>query len=147
MLPLSEYWCSPLSLEMYLKTKKIRDKEKALAAKKAQRTKVLESYTFQCSSNTLYCISYYTREARDMYANLGNEIVIQATIRVHFPDGFVVEATFKSTETISDIMELVRKSITRHDLAFYLCTYLKLLHFFEDRIAIQYPNLTGELRS
>lgn len=70
--------------EIHLKTKKIRDREKALAAKKAQRTK--------------------------------------ATIRVHFPDGFVVEATFKSTETIADIMELVRNSITRQDLAFYLYT-------------------------
>ncbi|KAJ7544688.1 hypothetical protein O6H91_09G089500 [Diphasiastrum complanatum] len=43
------------------------------------------------------------------------------TIHVHFPDGFVVEATFKSTETISDLMELVRKSILRSELPFYLC--------------------------
>jgi tether containing UBX domain for GLUT4 len=70
--------------EIHLKTKKIREREKALAAKKTQRTK--------------------------------------ATIRVHFPDGFVVESTFKATETIADIMELVRKSITRQDLAFYLYT-------------------------
>lgn len=46
----------------------------------------------------------------------------KATIRVHFPDGFVVEAVFKSTETIADIMELVRKTITRPDLSFYLYT-------------------------
>lgn len=45
----------------------------------------------------------------------------QATIRVHFPDGFVVEATFKSTETMSDLMEVVRKVIGRPDLPFYLC--------------------------
>lgn len=45
-----------------------------------------------------------------MYAKLRNYNVPQATIRVHFPDGFVVEATFKSAETISDIIALVRKS-------------------------------------
>jgi len=65
--------------------------------------------------------------------NWETKIVIQATIRVHFPDGFVVEATFKSTETVSDIMELVRKSITRQDLAFYLCTYLKLVLRFSGK--------------
>ena len=65
-----------------------------------------------------------------MYAKLRNYNVPQATIRVHFPDGFVVEATFKSTETVSDIMELVRKAITRPDLPFYLCTDLNLLHLF-----------------
>lgn len=70
--------------ERYLKTKKLRERDAAAAAKRAQRTK--------------------------------------ATIRVHFPDGFVVEATFKSTETVSDIMELVRKAITRPDLPFYLYT-------------------------
>jgi len=46
----------------------------------------------------------------------------QATIRVHFPDGFVVEATFKSTETMTDLMEVVRKVIGRPDLPFYLYT-------------------------
>ncbi|KAG0585035.1 hypothetical protein KC19_3G252500 [Ceratodon purpureus] len=70
--------------EIHLKTKKIREREAAAAAKRAQRAK--------------------------------------ATIRVHFPDGFVLEATFKSMETISDIMELVRKAITRPDLPFYLYT-------------------------
>ena len=33
-------WRSPGSLEIHLKTKKIREREKALAAKKIQRTKV-----------------------------------------------------------------------------------------------------------
>lgn len=39
-------WYSPWSLEIHLKTKKIRDREKALAAKKAQRTKVLSPTPF-----------------------------------------------------------------------------------------------------
>lgn len=82
------------------------------------------------TSCTLSSTSYLAREAWDMYAKLRNWNVPQATIRVHFPDGFVVEATFKSTETISDVMELVRKAITRPDLPFYLCTNLNLVLLF-----------------
>lgn len=50
--------------------------------------------------------------------------VMQATLRVLFPDGFVLEANFKSSETISVLLELVQKAIVRPELPFYICKIL-----------------------
>ena len=55
-----------------------------------------------------------------------------------------MEATFKSTETISDVVELVRKAITRPDLPFHLCTNLNPVLYSDVIHALRY-NVLAEL--
>jgi tether containing UBX domain for GLUT4 len=48
--------------------------------------------------------------------------VLQAIIRVQFPDNFVLEATFRSADSLSSLIELLQRVLVRPDLPFYLYT-------------------------
>lgn len=42
-------------------------------------------------------------------------------IRIHFPDRLVLQSIFKTTETVSDIVNFIRKYLLDESLDFQLC--------------------------
>ncbi|KAH9308674.1 hypothetical protein KI387_036585, partial [Taxus chinensis] len=61
-----------------------------------------------------------TRKVRDaeQAAHRGN--ISKAVIRVQFPDNYIIEADFQPSETISTLMDLLKKVVARSDLPFYI---------------------------
>lgn len=47
--------------------------------------------------------------------------VLQAVIRVRFPDNYILEATFHPSETIQSLLDLLVKVIAHPELPFYIC--------------------------
>lgn len=47
--------------------------------------------------------------------------VVQAVIRVRFPDNYILEATFHPSETIKSLLDLLVKVIAHPELPFYIC--------------------------
>ncbi|KAJ0111019.1 hypothetical protein Patl1_02943 [Pistacia atlantica] len=47
---------------------------------------------------------------------------MQAVIRIRFPDGHTLEATFHPSETIQSLVDLLMKVVARPDLPFHLYT-------------------------
>lgn len=63
-----------------------------------------------------------TRKIREAEAVARRARVTKAVIRVRFPDNYILEAKFKSSEEIQKLVDLLRKVIARPDLPFYLYT-------------------------
>jgi tether containing UBX domain for GLUT4 len=51
----------------------------------------------------------------------------QTVIRVHFPDGTVLQGTFFPLETISTVMNFVQCHLENPEIEFYLCEYNRSL--------------------
>lgn len=52
-------------------------------------------------------------------------------IRIHFPNRLVLQTVFKSTETVLDVMNFIRKYLVDESLDFCLCksSYLLIIKF------------------
>lgn len=44
-------------------------------------------------------------------------------IRIHFPNRLVLQSVFKTTETVLEVINFVRKYLVDESLEFYLCKY------------------------
>eukprot|EP00252_Welwitschia_mirabilis_P003808 TRINITY_DN1386_c0_g1_i4.p1 TRINITY_DN1386_c0_g1~~TRINITY_DN1386_c0_g1_i4.p1 ORF type:complete len:219 (-),score=44.56 TRINITY_DN1386_c0_g1_i4:193-849(-) len=63
-----------------------------------------------------------TKKIRDAEMATRRARFDKAVIRVIFPDNYVIETTFDTTETISVLMDLLKKVIARPDIPFYIYT-------------------------
>ncbi|KAJ3675452.1 hypothetical protein LUZ60_004494 [Juncus effusus] len=63
-----------------------------------------------------------TRKIREAEAAARRAKITKAVIRVRFPDNYILEAKFKPSEKIQDLIDLLKKVIARPDLPFYLYT-------------------------
>lgn len=63
-----------------------------------------------------------TRRMREAEARARRNSIKKATIRVRFPDGYVLEAEFSASEKIQSLVDLLGKAVARPELQFYLYT-------------------------
>lgn len=63
-----------------------------------------------------------TRKVREAEAAARRARVTKAIIRVQFPDNCVVEAKFQPSDSISMLIDFLKKVVSRSDLPFYLYT-------------------------
>ncbi|CAK9206522.1 unnamed protein product [Sphagnum jensenii] len=63
-----------------------------------------------------------TRKIREQEQAARRAHMTKAIIRVQFPDNFVLEATFRSVDSLSLLIELLQRVLVRPDLPFYLYT-------------------------
>ncbi|CAA6664167.1 unnamed protein product [Spirodela intermedia] len=63
-----------------------------------------------------------TRKIREAESAARRARITKAIIRVKFPDNYVLEATFRPSETIQSLIDLLLKAVARPDLPFYLYT-------------------------
>ncbi|KAF3337952.1 tether containing UBX domain for GLUT4 [Carex littledalei] len=63
-----------------------------------------------------------TRKIREAEAAARRARITKAVIRVRFPDSYILEAKFKPSEKIQDLVDLLLKVIARPDIPFYLYT-------------------------
>ncbi|WOK94512.1 hypothetical protein Cni_G03216 [Canna indica] len=63
-----------------------------------------------------------TQKMREAEAAAHREKLIKAIIRVRFPDDYVLEAKFQSSETIQTLVDLLKKVIGQPNVPFYLYT-------------------------
>ncbi|CAH9123199.1 unnamed protein product [Cuscuta epithymum] len=63
-----------------------------------------------------------TRKLREAEEAARRSKLTKAVIRVRFPDNVTLEASFHSSETIQDLVDLLVKAVLRPDLPFYLYT-------------------------
>eukprot|EP00897_Mesotaenium_endlicherianum_P001733 jgi/Mesen1/1588/ME000134S00697 len=63
-----------------------------------------------------------TRMIREQEAAERRNRITKAVIRVHFPDGWIVEATFAPSDSVGGVHELVRRALARPEAPFYLYT-------------------------
>ena len=57
---------------------------------------------------------------------------VQAVIRVLFPDNYILEAKFQASDSLSELIDLLRKVISRPDIPFYLCKDVSELLLFHN---------------
>ena len=58
--------------------------------------------------------------------------LVQAVIRVLFPDNYILEAKFQASDSLSKLVDLLRKVISRPDIPFYLCKDVSELLLFHN---------------
>ncbi|XP_020260231.1 plant UBX domain-containing protein 1-like [Asparagus officinalis] len=63
-----------------------------------------------------------TRKIREAEAAARREKLTKATIRVRFPDDYILEIDFHSSEKIQNLVDFLTKVVNRPDLPFYLYT-------------------------
>ncbi|XP_044465069.1 plant UBX domain-containing protein 1-like isoform X2 [Mangifera indica] len=63
-----------------------------------------------------------TRKIREAEEAARRSKITKAAIRVRFPDGHTLEATFHQSETIQNLVDLLVKVVARPDLPFHLYT-------------------------
>ncbi|KAJ4761898.1 Plant UBX domain-containing protein 1 [Rhynchospora pubera] len=63
-----------------------------------------------------------TRKIREAEAAARRARYTKAVVRVRFPDNYILEANFKPSEKIQDLVDLLLKVIARPDIPFYLYT-------------------------
>jgi tether containing UBX domain for GLUT4 len=63
-----------------------------------------------------------TRKIREQEQAARRAHMTKAIMRVQFPDNFVLEATFRSADSLSSLIELLQRALVRPDLPFYLYT-------------------------
>ncbi|XP_047311440.1 plant UBX domain-containing protein 1 [Impatiens glandulifera] len=63
-----------------------------------------------------------TKKIRDAEEEARRSKLPKAVIRVRFPDNSILESTFKSSDKIQSLLDLVKKVIAQPDLPFYLYT-------------------------
>lgn len=63
-----------------------------------------------------------TKKIRDAEAAARRARITKAIVRVQFPDNYVLEAKFQPSDSISTLIDLLKKVISRTNLPFYLYT-------------------------
>eukprot|EP00249_Psilotum_nudum_P009806 c22164_g2_i2 orf=160-912(+) len=63
-----------------------------------------------------------TRKIRDEEAAARRALITTAIMRVQFPDNYILEAQFQSSDKIMQLVELLKKVVSRSELPFYLYT-------------------------
>ncbi|KAL4193618.1 hypothetical protein AMTRI_Chr06g177660 [Amborella trichopoda] len=63
-----------------------------------------------------------TRKIREAEEASRRSKISKAIMRVHFPDNYILEAEFHSSDIISSLTDLLKKVIARPDLPFYIYT-------------------------
>lgn len=48
-------------------------------------------------------------------------LIVQAVLRVRFPDNYTLEAVFHPSETIQSLVDLLLKVVNHPEVPFYLC--------------------------
>lgn len=56
-----------------------------------------------------------------MFCHKDHLLLLQAVIRVRFPDNHTLEATFHPSETLQSLVDLLRRVIAQPELPFYIC--------------------------
>lgn len=63
-----------------------------------------------------------TKKLRDAEKAARRPNFSKAVIRVQFPDNYIIEADFEPSETISSLIDLLKKVVARPELPFYIYT-------------------------
>ncbi|RZS25131.1 hypothetical protein BHM03_00058289, partial [Ensete ventricosum] len=115
-----------------LKTQKMREAE-AVACRE-RLTKVRELYNARVTFpqillnlSSLFCYPlFYFRDKHNhqsvFYCLVLLPVILQAVIRVRFPDDYILEANFQPSETIQTLVDLLMKVVARPNLPFFLFT-------------------------
>lgn len=82
------------------------------------------------SSLFCYPLSYFWDKHKHQsvfYCLVILPVILQAVIRVRFPDDYILEAKFQPSETIQTLVNLLVKVVAQPNLPFYLCKYWFIL--------------------
>lgn len=77
---------------------------------------------YKITANKMGAEFLKTRKIREAEAAARRARIKKAVIRVRFPDNYVLEAVFGPSETIQNLIDLLKKVIACPDLPFYIYT-------------------------